>query len=209
MSEFLLKIFQSFTNDGKLLTLILSVFPLVELKGAIPIGTLFGEHLLTSFALAYIGSSLICIPVFFLLIPIFNLFKKIPFIKKLIVKIETVLKEKAEKLAESSSGEAEKVKNKMLVWGLFVFVAIPFPVTGVWTGTAIAVFLNLKFSQSFLPLVLGNLVAGILITILTLIFKQYVDIIILVLFAIALIMLAVFITKIALAKPKNSNDENN
>lgn len=207
MSEILLKFFTSFTDNGKLITLIISMFPLVELKGAIPIGTLLlGEDsLLTSALLAYVGSSIICIPIFFLLIPIFNLLKKVKFIKKIVEKIESVFKDKAEKLAKNSNGEAEKVKNKMLIWGLFIFVAVPFPVTGVWTGTAIAVFLNLKFKDSFLPLVLGNLVAGTIITTLTFLFKDFVDIIILALFAIALIMLFIFIFKIVNAKPNEEN----
>ncbi len=209
MSEFILEFLQSFTTNSKLITLFVSMFPLIELKGAIPIGTALGENLITSALLAYVGSSIICIPIFFLLIPIFNLLKKIKFIKKFIEKIEAVFKEKAEKLAEKSNGGAEEVKNKILIWGLFIFVAVPFPVTGVWTGTAIAVFLNLKFRQSFLPLVLGNLIAGSLITLLTFLFKDYVNIIISVLFAIAIIMLIVFITKIILAKPNKKEDENN
>ena len=207
MSKILLDFFSSITDNGKLITLIVSMFPLVELKGAIPIGTLLlgEENLLTTAFLAYAGSSFICIPIFFLLIPIFNLLKKIKFIKKIVEKIELVFKNKAEKLASKNQGEAENVKNKMLTWGLFIFVAVPFPVTGVWTGTAIAVFLNLTFKQSFLPLVLGNLVAGTLITLLTLLFKDYVDIIILVLFAIAIIMLIIFILKIVKAKPTTDN----
>lgn len=207
MSEILLEFFTSFTDNGKLITLIISMFPLVELKGAIPIGTLLlgEESLLTSALLGYIGSSIISIPIFFLLIPIFSLLKKIKFIKIIVEKIETVLKNKAEKLAEKNQGKAEDVKTKMLIWGLFIFVAVPFPVTGVWTGTAIAVFLNLKFKDSFLPLILGNLVAGIIITTLTFFFKDYVDIIILVLFAIAIIMLFIFIYKIVKAKPNKEN----
>ena len=209
MGEILLNFFKSITDNGELITLLVSMFPLIELKGAIPIGMLLlgEESLLVSALLGYIGSSIICIPVFFLLIPIFNLLKKIRFIKKIVEKIEAVLKNKAEKLAENSQNEADSVKTKMLVIGLFIFVAIPFPVTGVWTGTAIAVFLNLSFSKSFLPLVLGNLVAGILITLLTFLFKDYVDLIILTLFFIAIVMLVIFIIKIVKAKPQTDKNE--
>ena len=70
------------------------MFPLIELKGAIPIGTLYGENLLISATLAYIGSSLICIPIFFLLKPLFNLLKKVGFVKNFILKVEAVLKNK-------------------------------------------------------------------------------------------------------------------
>ena len=201
MAEFLLEFLKNITNDGKLLTLLISVFPLVELKGAIPIGLGLGENLLTTATLAYIGSTLICIPVYFLLIPIFNLLKKIKFIKRLVEKIETVLKNKAVKVSKATENADEK-KDKILALALFIFVAIPFPVTGIWTGTAIAVFLQMKFSKCFLPLVLGNLVAGILITLLTLLFSGYVNVIIDVLFIIAIIMLIIFIVKVVKSKPE-------
>ena len=204
MAEFIREFLSIFTSDGKIITLIISMFPLIELKGAIPIGVSYGENLITSALLAYAGSSLIVIPLFFLLIPIFNLLKKIPFIKKLVEKIELVFKQKAEKLAQKSNGEAEDKKRKMLIIGLFIFVAVPFPVTGVWTGTAIAVFLNMKFKDSFLPIVLGNLVAGSIITLLTFLLEPYVDLIIVTLFAIAIIMLIIFILKIVKAKPEET-----
>ena len=205
VSNYLLRFLFSITDNGKLITLFISMFPLIELKGAIPIGMLLKEDLLTSALLSYIGSTTICIPIFFLLIPIFNLLKRIKFIKNLVIKIENVFKDKAEKLAKKSSGKTEDIKIKFLKTALFIFVAVPFPVTGVWTGTAIAVFVGLKFKDAFLPLVLGNLIAGTLITLLTLIFKDYVDLIILILFAIAIIMLIIFMYKIVKAKPDNTN----
>ena len=87
---------------------------------------------------------------------------------------------------------------------LFIFVAVPFPVTGVWTGTAIAVFLGLKFRESVLPIAVGNLIAGALISLLTFLVGEYVDVIIYALFAIAIVMLALFIIKIIRAKPVES-----
>lgn len=206
MSDILLNFFLKITDNAKIITLFLSMFPLIELKGAIPVGVGLGLNTVTSALLAYAGSSLIVIPLFFLLIPIFNLLKKIKFIKKFVEKIESVFERKAEELAKKANGEAEDKRRKMLIWGLFVFVAIPLPMTGVWTGTAIAVFLNMKFKDSFLPLVLGNLVAGTIITLLTLLFKQYVDIIIDVVFVLAIVLLIVTILKIVLSKPKTVGD---
>ena len=89
---------------------------------------------------------------------------------------------------------------------LFIFVAVPFPVTGVWTGTAIAVFLGLKFKESVLPIAVGNLIAGSIITLLTFLVGEYVDVIIYALFAIAIVMLVIFIVKIATAKPSQDED---
>ena len=207
MSDILLTFLTGITDNGKLITLLISMFPLIELKGAIPIGALLGENLITSALLGYIGSTLICIPIFFLLIPIFNLLKKIKFIKKFIEKVEAVLMNKAEKMAQKSNGKTEEMKVKFLSTALLIFVAVPFPVTGVWTGTAIAVFVGLSFKDSFIPLIVGNLIAGSIITLLTFLFKDYVDLIITVLFVIALIMLIVFIVKIIKSKP-NTPTEN-
>lgn len=208
MGELLLKLLSGIDNPY-LTTLLISMFPLVELKGAIPIGTGLGLPLIKSALLAYCGSSLIAIPIFFLLIPIFNLLKKIKFIKKIVEKIEAVFDKKAKEIAKKSDGAPEEKVRKFLMLALFIFVAIPFPVTGIWTGTAIAVFLNMKFKDSFLPIVIGNLVAGVIITLMTLIFKNYVDIIIDVLFVIAIIMLIVFIVKVVKSKPLTDENENN
>ena len=164
LGEFLLKIFQ----NEYIATLFVSMFPLIELKGAIPIGTgLFGLNLLETAGIAYLGSTVISVGVFFLLIPIFNLLKKIGFVKKIIEKIESIFDEKAKKIAQKTNGSQKEQARKIMMISLFIFVAVPFPVTGVWTGTAIAVFLGLKFRESVLPLAVGNLIAGAIITLLT------------------------------------------
>ena len=202
MGEILLNFFKSVTDNSELITLLVSMFPLIELKGAIPIGTGLGLDLITSATLAYAGSSLIVIPIFFLLIPIFNLLKKIKFIKKIIQKIEAVFEEKAKNVSKNATQKPENQVRRFLMLALFIFVAIPFPVTGVWTGTGIAVFLNMKFRDAFLPIILGNLIAGLIITLITFIFGAYVDLIITILLIIAIIMLTIFIVKLVKSKPK-------
>lgn len=206
LGQFLLNIF----HNKYVATLFVSMFPLIELKGAIPIGTgSFGIPLLTTALLAYLGSTAISVFLFFLLIPIFNLLKKIGFIRRLVEKIEGVFKKKAAEIAAKTDGSAEKEARRIMIRSLFVFVAVPFPVTGVWTGTAIAVFLGLKFRESVLPIALGNLIAGAIITLLTFVAKDYVDIIIYALFAIAIVMLAVFIIKVVKSEPTGAAQEKN
>lgn len=202
LGKFLLTVFKS----EYVATLFVSMFPLIELKGAIPIGMgLFGLNLWQTAGIAYLGSTLISVAEFFLLIPIFNLLKKIGFIRKLIEKIEAIFNEKAQKIADKTNGSPEKEARRIMMISLFIFVAVPFPVTGVWTGTAIAVFLGLKFRESVLPIAVGNLIAGSIITLLTYLVGDYVDIIIYALFAIAIVMLALFIVKIVTAKPSKEN----
>ena len=70
--------------------------------------------------------------------------------------------EKAQKIADKTNGSATAEAKRIMMLSLFIFVAVPFPVTGVWTGTAIAVFLGLKFKESVLPIAGGNLIAGII-----------------------------------------------
>lgn len=204
LGEFLLKLFGGNTYAA---TLFVSMFPLIELKGAIPIGTgLFGMPLWQTSLVAYLGSTIVSVAEFFLLIPVFNLLKRISFIKKLVLKVEGIFARKAEEIAKKTEGSAEKEAKKIMLWSLFVFVAVPFPVTGVWTGTAIAVFLGLKFHESVLPIAAGNLVAGGIITLLTfLLGEKYTNYLIYALFVIALIMFVVFIVKIVRSEPKAEN----
>jgi uncharacterized membrane protein len=72
------------------------------------------------------------------------------------------------------NGELE-VKYKVL--GVLAFVAVPLPMTGVWTGSAVAAFLDLKFPVALLAVLLGNLCAGIIMTLLCVFLIDYLDII--------------------------------
>ncbi len=211
MADKIVAFLHSITSNNALIVALVSAFPLIELKGAIPIGMKAGLELWQAFALAYVGSTLVSIPLFFLLKPIFNLLKKIKPLKKLIVKVENVFYNKAEKLANDANKKnstRQTNAQKVLRNCLLAFVAVPFPVTGIWTGTAIAVFLNLKFKDSILAISVGNLIAGSIITLLTLFFEQYVDIIIYVLLAIAIVMLIVLIVKIALSPSDEKTAKN-
>ena len=79
--------------------------------------------------------------------------------------------------------------------------------TGVWTGTAIAVFINLDFFKAFFAVAAGNLVAGLIISVLAELFLPYVDMILYSLFVIAAVMFVVFVVKI-IKKGKSKNGDN-
>lgn len=188
-------------------TVVTSFIPLIELKGGIIFARGAGLDAFLSFLLAYLGSTAAFFPVFFLLIPILKLLKKIKWFKALAEKIEEFFKEKAEnayKKAENGKKARSEAFYKIL--GVFLFVAIPLPMTGVWTGTAIAVFLGLKFKDAVFPVVVGNFIAGLIISLLAeLVLFIWHDLIVLDyilygLFALALIILAFVIVKILLKK---------
>lgn len=207
MADIVVGFLQSFIKNPYILVTLVAMFPLVELKGAIPIGLKSGLKLYESALLSYLGSTIIVIPIFFLLIYVFKLLKKIPFVKKIVVKLEIIFENKANELSLKSNGKPEDLKRKFLIKALLIFVAVPLPLTGVWTGAAIAVFLNLSFKDSIIPLALGNFIAGLFITLLTLLFQDYVDLIIGCMLIVAAVMLVALIVKIALTKPKEK-DEN-
>ena len=188
-------------------TLIMSFVPLIELKGGIVFARLAGFDFFYAFLLAYLGSTLVFFPIYFLLKPILNLIKKIKIFSRLAFKIEDYFNGKADEALKAQTDKNKKRDGKFLKQlGVFIFVAIPLPMTGVWTGTAIAVFLNLKFKDAILPVVLGNFLAGLIISLLAQVCILLWDInvlnyILYGLFALALILLVVVIIKIAKRKP--------
>ncbi len=188
-------------------TIVMSLVPLIELKGGIVFARLAGFDFFYAFLFAYIGSTLVFFPIYFLLKPILNLIKKIKIFSRLAFKVEDYFNSKADDALEKQTDKNKKTDGEFLKkLGVFIFVAIPLPMTGIWTGTAIAVFLNLKFKDAILPVVLGNFVAGAIISILAQVCIVLWDInvlnyILYGLFALAIILLVVVIIKIAKRKP--------
>jgi len=144
-------IFDFFSVFGKEAALfIISMFPIVELRGAIPFGAALGMDPVTVYLLAILGN-LLPVPFLVLLIrPIFNYLKHLPKVEPYIQKLEDRAYSKA------------KHKAAVTFWGLFVFVAIPLPGTGAWTGSLIAALLNMRLRNAFGAICLGVLVAGLI-----------------------------------------------
>ena len=105
-----------------------------------------------AFLICYIGNML---PIPFILLfirKIFSLLKKIPSVEKVIVNLEA-----------RSIRKADKVE-KYRLWGLLLFVAIPLPGTGAWTGALIADLFDIRIKHSLPVIAIGVLVAGIIIS---------------------------------------------
>ena len=137
--------------------LLISMVPLIELRGAIPYAVGIGLPLATSFIIAIIGNML---PV-----PIIYLFARKVLEwgkdKKLIGKFFTFCLVKGEK----SGKKIEKKAGASIYIALLLFVGIPLPGTGAWTGTLAASILKLDFKKSILAVTLGVLLAGIIMMI--------------------------------------------
>lgn len=195
-----------------LATLVMSFFPLIELKGAI-IYAWDSLGFLVAFALSYVGSTIVAIPIFFLLKPLLNLLKKIKFFNKFALKIEDYFKRKAEETLEKQKDKnvgRVRTERFIKILGVFIFVAIPLPMTGIWTGTAIAVFLGLKFKEAIPAIIIGNLIAGLLISglsALCTIIGISLDLVLWILFALAGVLLILTFVKISLSKPKHNEKD--
>ena len=134
-----------------------AMLPIWELKGAIPMGVAMGMPVWTAFLLAYLGS---CIPVPFIIF----------FIEKIIRKLATSKVKFFNSVANWILKKVDKHKDKIEkggYWGVFIFVAIPLPGTGVWTGSLLAAMLGLKPKKAIPIVLLGNLVAGVLMLLLS------------------------------------------
>lgn len=137
-----------------LITFILGMTPIIEIRGAIPVGVGLGLSYFEAFIIGFIGN---IIPIYFIvkyIRPLFDFFGRFKIFKKII----DWATEKATRKIE----ESEKLQN-FTALGLFLFVAIPLPGTGAWVGSLIANFLNVPFKKAVIPLSLGVLVAGLII----------------------------------------------
>ena len=139
---------------GYLVTFIVSMIPIIELRGAIPIGVItFHLSYFEAFIISFIGNIL---PVYFIvkfIRPIFDLLGKIKILKKII--------DWATEKATKKISESEKLKKATLL-GVFLFVAIPVPGTGAWMGSLIANFLDLEANKAVPVIVAGVFTAGII-----------------------------------------------
>ena len=140
-----------------LIIFFVSMIPIVELRGAIPIAEGLGLNILLYYPIAIVGNML---PV-----PIIYLFARKVLEwgkdKKLIGNFFTWCLEKGTKGGDKLK---ESAGNKGIFWALLIFVGIPLPGTGAWTGTLAASFLNLDFKTSISAVTLGVLLAGIIMS---------------------------------------------
>ena len=140
-------------NAGKVIGIFfISLLPVIELRGSIPIGCYQGLPWYTNMITSIIGNIL---PVPFILLFVVKVFE---FMKKRNIMVNII--EKIEKRAMSRS---ESIANKEFL-GLMLFVAIPFPGTGAWTGALIAALLQFDRKKSFVYIFIGVLIAASLVT---------------------------------------------
>lgn len=139
-----------------------SMIPIIELRGAIPMGaafnaTLGGMPFWFTYLLSVVGNML---PIPFILL----------FIKKVIKWMSVSRVKLFNKVANYLLNKVEKKRDrieKYSFWGVCLFVAIPLPVTGAWTGSLVAAMIDMKFWKALLSCLLGVMIAGVIMTLIS------------------------------------------
>lgn len=146
------------TFSGKLskelIVFIVSMIPVLELRGSLLAAGFLKMSFASTFLIAVIGNML---PIPFILIFIEKIFS---FLKK------TRLKKTVEKMENKALSKSDQIK-KYGRFGLFLFVAIPLPGTGAWTGALVSVLLRMKFRDSIFPIFMGVVTAGLIMSLIS------------------------------------------
>lgn len=132
---------------------LISMIPILELRGGLVVSKLIGVPLLTAIPLCIVGN-IIPIPFILLFIKqIFKWLKKVPLCEKVVVKLEN-----------RALGKSDSIRRYEF-WGLALFVGIPLPGTGAWTGSLIAALLNIDLKKAILAELVGVILATVIMSI--------------------------------------------
>lgn len=134
--------------EKELLVILLGATPIFELRGAIPLGIVYGFSPIHSMILAIIGNIMFVPIVLKILKPIFNIFEDTKYLGGIINWVK-----------ERTIRRSEKVR-KYKKFGLYLLVAIPLPTTGAWTGCLAATLFDIEFKDALISIILGVISAG-------------------------------------------------
>ena len=139
-----------------LLTFLVAMVPVVELRGAIPFGVVRGLNLWTAIIASGLGN---LVPVPFIILFIRRIFA---WMRAHMPKLDGLVT-RMEKKAEKNRAAVEKYA----FWGLAILVAIPLPGTGAWTGALVAAMMEMRLKRAFPAIVIGVVIAGVIVSIVT------------------------------------------
>lgn len=139
-----------------LLTFLVAMVPVVELRGAIPFGVVRGLNLWTAIIASVLGN---LVPVPFIILFIRRIFA---WMRAHMPKLDGLVT-RMEKKAEKNRAAVEKYA----FWGLAILVAIPLPGTGAWTGALVAAIMEMRLKRAFPAIVIGVVIAGVIVSVVT------------------------------------------
>ena len=134
----------------ELIVFIISMIPILELRGGLLAASLLGINIWVAVPLCILGNVIPVPFILWLITPIFNWLKKRKRIRPFVEKLENRAMKKSDKIGKYES------------WGLVLFVGIPLPGTGAWTGSLIASLLNIPVKKALPAILLGILMATVI-----------------------------------------------
>ena len=210
-------IVQIFGDSAWLGIIIIAMIPIIELRGAIPfalssVWSVGKLSALEAYLCSVLGATIPALLIIPLLIPFFEFLKKTKIFKKIVGAFEEKFTNSSKKIEADIVSETSKKKIRLKKFlGVMAFVAVPLPLTGAWTGSAVAAYLKMSLWDGLLAVLLGNMISGIIMTSLCLLFPSFVDIILhifLILVVVALVasMLVALFKRKKGAEPLQNND---
>ncbi|OLS01836.1 putative small multi-drug export protein [Tissierella creatinophila DSM 6911] len=146
--DFMIEILEELKVE--IIVMFFSMLPLIELRGAIPLGISLGLNPWQSAIISILGNILVVFILLNILNPVMIHFERTKFFSATLGKIK-----------ERSMKKSSVIKKYSLL-GLFIFVSLPIPTTGAWTGALISSILKLDVKKAFVSMSLGIVVAGII-----------------------------------------------
>lgn len=128
--------------------LFLSMIPIIELRGAIPLGIAMDLNPLYLYITCVIGSSIVAVPVVLAFRQVIDFFRHRKYFNKVIRWIDKKIE-----------GRAKKLKTASII-GIIVFVGVPLPTTGSWSASALASIFKMRIVDAFFGIFVGNAIAG-------------------------------------------------
>ncbi len=161
MQEAIINIVNSTIEHPEITTLIISMLPIVELRGALPWAYIFGGLTLKSaFIISIIGNFIVSIPILLIMPKVIDFLNGIPaqFQSNFLYRFFNWVLLRARK----KGGVVEKYK----FWGLIIFVGIPLPITGAWTGSVAASVFSLNIRNSLFGILAGLIMSASIVSML-------------------------------------------
>ena len=141
--------------SGELVCFIISMVPILELRGGLLAASLMHVDILRAVPLCILGNLLPVPFILWFITPIFNALKRTKLFRPMV-----------EKLERKAMGKSEKIE-KGYFWGLALFVGIPLPGTGAWTGALIASLLGIPVKKAFPAILLGIAIATVIMSVIS------------------------------------------
>lgn len=159
MLQDFVELLKEFELNRELIVLLVSMMPVFELRGAIPLAILhFDMPVASAFFLSWVGNLIPVLPIIYFLEPIRRALSRIKVFDRFF------------RWLYARTYRRSKNVMRLGAIGLCLFVAIPLPVTGAWTGSVVAILFDIKPRYAFPSIILGVTIAGLVVTALVAVF---------------------------------------